>query len=91
MKFPIMDFFSKCDQIRSFLRIWSHLLKKFLMENFPFCTMRITLEYNKKLICCFIVLVRNRLQISPLTLTHFSPVSYFYTTCDTGLKWVTQI
>ena len=31
------DFFSKCDQIRSFLRIWSHLLKKSLMENFIFC------------------------------------------------------
>ena len=28
MKFSIQDFFSKCDQIRSFLRIWSHLLKK---------------------------------------------------------------
>ena len=34
MKFSIKDFFSKCDQIRSFLRIWSHLLKKFLMEIF---------------------------------------------------------
>ena len=30
------DFFSKCDQIRGFLRIWSHLLKKSLMENFNF-------------------------------------------------------
>ena len=29
-----MDFFSKCDQIRSFLRIWSHLPKKSVMENF---------------------------------------------------------
>ena len=29
-------FFSKCDQIRSFLRIWSHLLNKSLMENFTF-------------------------------------------------------
>ena len=29
--------FSKCDQIRSFQRIWSHLLKKSLMENFIFC------------------------------------------------------
>ena len=28
MKFSIKDFFSKCNQIRSFLRIWSHLLKK---------------------------------------------------------------
>ena len=36
MKFTIKDFFSKCDQIRSFLRIWSHLLKKPLMENFIF-------------------------------------------------------
>ena len=37
MKFSIKDFFSKCDQTRSFLRIWSHLLKKSLMENFIFC------------------------------------------------------
>ena len=37
MKFSIKDFFSTCDQIRSFLRIWSHLLKKSLMENFTFC------------------------------------------------------
>ena len=36
MKFFIKGFFSKCDQIRSFLRIWSHLLKKFLMENLIF-------------------------------------------------------
>ena len=36
MKFPIKDFFRKCDQIRSFLRIWSHLLKKSLTENFIF-------------------------------------------------------
>ena len=37
MKFSIKDFFSKCDQIRSFLRIWSHLLKKSLMETSFFC------------------------------------------------------
>ena len=37
MKFSIKDFVSKCDQIRSVLRIWSHLLKKSLMENFIFC------------------------------------------------------
>ena len=36
IKFSIKDFFSKCDQIRSFLRIWSHLLKKPLLENFIF-------------------------------------------------------
>ena len=32
MKFSIKDFFSKC-----YLRIWSHLLKKSLMEIFIFC------------------------------------------------------
>ena len=37
MKMSIKDFFSKCDQIRSFLQIWSHLLKKSLMENLIFC------------------------------------------------------
>ena len=40
MKFSIEDFFSKCDQIRRKLRIWSHLLKKSLMENFIFCAVR---------------------------------------------------
>ena len=37
MKFSIKDFFSKCDQVRSLLRIWSHLLKKSLIENFIVC------------------------------------------------------
>ena len=37
MKFSIKDFLSKCDQIRSFLRIRSHLPKKSLMANFIFC------------------------------------------------------
>ena len=31
------EFSSKCDQICSFLQIWSHILKKSLMENFIFC------------------------------------------------------
>ena len=37
MKFSIKDFFSKYDQIRRRLRIWLHLRKKSLMENFIFC------------------------------------------------------
>ena len=38
MKFSVMSVknFSKFDLIRSFLQIWSHLLKKSLMENFIF-------------------------------------------------------
>ena len=35
--FSIKDFFSKCDQIRSFLWIWTHSLKKSLMGNFILC------------------------------------------------------
>ena len=37
MKFSIKDSFSKCDQIRWKLRIFSYLLQKSLMENFFFC------------------------------------------------------
>ena len=36
MKFYIKDSFSKCDQILRKMRIWSHFLKNFLMENFTF-------------------------------------------------------
>ena len=46
MELSIKDFFSKCDQIRSFLRIWSHLPKKSLMENFIFCTVSL-LKLNR--------------------------------------------
>ena len=38
MEFPITDTFSKFDQICSFLRIWSHLLKKSVLGNFMFCS-----------------------------------------------------
>ena len=37
MKFSITHLFSKCDQIRSFLQIYSHLLKTSAMEVFIFC------------------------------------------------------
>ena len=40
MKFSIKDFFSKYDQIRSKLRIWSYLLKKSLMKNSIFCAVQ---------------------------------------------------
>ena len=41
-------FFSTCDQIRSILRIWSHLMKKSLMENFIFCAVLIISEFGNK-------------------------------------------
>ena len=40
MKFSVKDLFSNCDQISRKLRIWSHLMKKSLMENFIFCAVK---------------------------------------------------
>ena len=37
IRFSIKDYFSKCDQIRSFMWICSHLQKKSLTGNFIFC------------------------------------------------------
>ena len=61
MKFSIKDFFSKCDQIRRKLRIWSHLLEKFLMENFIFCAVK-PFQIVANFICkCFWVTLRYNL------------------------------
>ena len=46
MKFSVKNFFSKCEQICSFLRIWSHSLKKSLMENFIFCAVMTSVLVN---------------------------------------------
>ena len=46
MKFSIKNFFSKCDKIRSFLRIWSHLLKKSVMENFILIAVIVSLSWK---------------------------------------------
>ena len=40
MKCSIKDFFNKCDQSRSFLGIWSHLLKSLL----NFCAVKLSLS-----------------------------------------------
>ena len=45
MKFSIKDFFSKSDQICRIQRVWSHFLKKSLMENFTFCI--VTFQFNR--------------------------------------------
>ena len=42
MQFSITDFCSKCDQIGRKLRIWSHLLKKSVMENFSFYVVQLS-------------------------------------------------
>ena len=54
MKFLMKNFSSKCDQIRSFLRIWSHLLRKSLMGNFIFWAVIYRWNQNCKNIDSFI-------------------------------------
>ena len=44
MKFSFTGFFSKLDQIRRKPGIWSHFLKKTLMENFIYCLVLIDKE-----------------------------------------------
>ena len=62
IKFSVKVSFSKCDQIRRKLRmrIWSHLLKKSLMENFTFCAVRIS--YRS---LCFIILSYDAERLRP--------------------------
>ena len=56
MKFLIKDFFSKCDQIRRKLRIWSHLLKKSLMKNIIFCAVCISWLKSLNMNCFFSII-----------------------------------
>ena len=77
MKFSITDFFSKYDQIRSFLRIWSHSLKKSVMENFVFCAV-ILLETNSCSITqiCAVQVIYYKMRLFSLTLSWWRPLSY---------------
>ena len=51
MKFFLKDFFSKCDQVRSYLRICSQLLKKSLTENVLVCAVLSENNNNYKRKC----------------------------------------
>ena len=55
IKFFIKNFFSKCDQICRFRRIWSHLLKKYSLENFIFCAVIPENAGQRKPIFCHIL------------------------------------
>ena len=46
MTFSTKEFFINCDQIRRKLPIWSHLLKKTLMENFIFCAVSVVMSWK---------------------------------------------
>ena len=75
MKFSIKDFFSKCDQIRSFLQIFSHLLKKSLMENFIFCVV----HFLRKVLVSLIQIHLNAQIKAHLSASdHFSLFTYVF-------------
>ena len=82
MKFSIKGFVSKCYQIRSFLRIWSYLLEKLLMENFIFCAMLFI--HNE-----VITQVHNSYKFVVIThLTVADPKALLHVKCSTlGLYW----
>ena len=80
----IKDFFSKCDQTRRKLRIWSHLLKKSLMLNFIFCAVILfmlhffsfqSFYFNVTLLRCRTLLMLNLFH--PLLLLLYFHVAHF--------------
>ena len=77
MKFSITDFLNKCDQKRWKLRIWSHLLKKYVMENFIFCAVSVF-----RLHLCFITVSDSTL----VNLGKKQPPEVFYK--RKGVLWI---
>ena len=49
MTFFIKELCSNCDQIRSFLRIWSHLLLKSLMKNSVFLCSELKIVHENRM------------------------------------------
>ena len=75
MKFSIKNIFSKYDEIGSFLRSRSHLLKKSLMENFIFCAV---LFLKKRLLLKpLLFTVSNKLLICSLLKQKGCNISFF--------------
>ena len=73
MKFSVKYFFSKCDQIRKKLQIWSHSLKKSLMDNFiSLCSDKYAEWYSRpcQTSICIIIIRYSPLRISPSTIQH---------------------
>ena len=73
MKFSIKDFFSKCDQIIRKLRIWSHLPKKSLKENFIFCAV-IVMKILKILNSCISNFLMKKYQTKAFLLILTNPL-----------------
>ena len=76
MMFSIKVFFSKCDQIRRKLWIWSHLLEKSLMENFPFCAVHYIFRLN------YLNFSQLKTNVLYSVLSFFVHLLFFYDTSD---------
>ena len=73
-EFSMKHFFSKFDHIRRFLQIWSHILKKSLMENFIFC---VVIARKKARKCKDIFLVNKYLIYQKVQRSYSIVASYF--------------
>ena len=85
--FPIKDFFSKCNQIRSFLQISSHLLKKSLMENFIFCAFFVL---RKKIYQVVMYKFNVSLKVDPYTSRVFTEQHFTYSLVLTKCEKISQ-
>ena len=81
MKFSIKDFFSKCDYIHSFLRIWPHLLKKPLMQNFIFCAVLFAIIWIVIYLSFFKIYLQSFRKI-------FSTTGTSHWMTDSSLNWI---
>ena len=74
IKFSIKHFFSKCDQIWSFLRIWSHLLKKSLREIFIFCAVskKPVSQFAEKNVPSYYLVLQLTKRLVNLRMTYYS-------------------
>ena len=87
VKFSIIDFFTKCDQIHIKLRIWSNLLKKSIIENFIFCAvLKPTIRHQKRFMQS-VHYFRKKFHLRSLTRKYFRPVITMKTYKDMPLKF----
>ena len=83
MTFSIKDFLTKCDQIRRFLRVWSHLLSKSLMKSLLFCVVKVLINLIHNLALNYTDCVFQLRKIKSFTTTgnngfYFGCMSWFH-------------
>ena len=74
MNFSINHFFSKYDQLRRKLQIWSHLLKKSIIENFIFCVAKTRTFWGS--VNFSLMKIVDATYLARLFLNHFRKINY---------------